>query len=93
MIKLFFSVRPKKSSLVEFNLRTPSVDNYILIPQDCEDHAILLCNLLLGFGLDAYVTIGTKSNGVAHSWVTTISPSGEVVFWESLTAQRYVLWF
>ncbi|CAB3981640.1 Centrosomal of 76 kDa [Paramuricea clavata] len=57
---------------------------------DCEDHVILLCNLLLGFGLDAYVTIGTKGKGVAHSWVTTVSPSGEVVFWESLTAQRYI---
>lgn len=57
---------------------------------DCEDHAILLCNLLLGFGLDAYVTIGTKGKGVAYGWVTTISPSGEVVFWESLTAQRYI---
>ena len=26
---------------------------------DCEDHAILLCSLLLGFGLDAYVCVGT----------------------------------
>ncbi|KAJ8303256.1 hypothetical protein KUTeg_019652 [Tegillarca granosa] len=30
---------------------------------DCEDHAILLCSLLLGFGLDAYVCVGTKNKG------------------------------
>ena len=34
---------------------------------DVEDHAVLLCNLLLGFGLDAYVCIGTNSEG-AHAW-------------------------
>ncbi len=27
-----------------------------------EEHAILLCNLLLGFGLDAYVCVGTVGN-------------------------------
>ena len=57
--------------------------------QDCEDHSILLCNLLLGFGLDAYVTIGTKTKGVAYSWVSNIAPTGEVVFWDSLTAERF----
>ncbi|XP_032225955.2 centrosomal protein of 76 kDa [Nematostella vectensis] len=57
---------------------------------DCEDHATLLCSLLLGFGLNAYVCGGTKSKGVAHTWVVTISPEGEATFWESLTAHRYV---
>jgi len=56
---------------------------------DCEDHAALLCSLLLGFGLNAYVCVGTKAKGAAHSWVMTISPEGEVIFWESLTAHRY----
>ena len=60
-----------------------------LFPKDCEDHAALLCSLLLGFGLNAYVCIGTKAKGAAHSWVMTISPEGEVIFWESLTAHRY----
>lgn len=56
---------------------------------DCEDHAALLCSLLLGFGLNAYVCVGTKAKGAAHSWVMTISPEREVIFWESLTAHRY----
>lgn len=57
--------------------------------KDCEDHAVLLCSLLLGFGLNAYVCVGTKAKGAAHTWVMTISPEGEVAFWESLTAHRY----
>lgn len=61
-----------------------------LISQDCEDHAILLCSLLLGFGLDAYVCVGTKSKGSVHAWVATISIEGTVVFWESLNGHRYV---
>ena len=56
--------------------------------KDCEDHAVLLCSLLLGFGLNAYVCVGTKAKGAAHTWVMTISPEGEVAFWESLTAHR-----
>ena len=58
------------------------------IMQDCEDHAVLLCSLLLGFGLNAYVCVGTKAKGAAHTWVMTVSPDGEVAFWESLTAHR-----
>lgn len=58
--------------------------------QDCEDHACLLCSFLLGFGLEAYVCIGTKSKGLAHAWVMTQSQEGGVVFWESITGQRYM---
>lgn len=58
---------------------------------DCENHSILLCNLLIGFGLDAYVCIGTKLKNQAHSWVVTISYNyGEIVFWESITGNRYL---
>ncbi len=57
--------------------------------QDCEDHAVLLCSLLLGFGLRAYVCIGTKEKGLAHAWVTTVGHDGTVIFWEPLTGQRY----
>ena len=35
---------------------------------DSEDHAVLLCNLLLGFGLDVYVCVGTNGEG-SHAWV------------------------
>lgn len=62
---------------------------------DAEEHAVLLCNLLLGFGLDAYVCVGTNSEG-AHTWVMTIDTSSDVkkpksVFWETLTGQRFDL--
>lgn len=49
----------------------------ILASKACglEDHAVLLCSLLIGFGLDAYVAIGTRtdSSGVEedHCWVIT----------------------
>jgi centrosomal protein CEP76 len=58
---------------------------------DCENHSILLCNLLLGFGLDAYVCVGTKLKNQPHTWVVTISYDySEIVFWESLTGNRYL---
>uniref|UniRef100_A0A2R9AFU4 Centrosomal protein of 76 kDa n=1 Tax=Pan paniscus TaxID=9597 RepID=A0A2R9AFU4_PANPA len=38
---------------------------------DCEDHANLLCSLLLGYGLEAFVCVGTKAKGVPHAWVMT----------------------
>lgn len=65
---------------------------------DVEDHAMLLCSLLLGFGLDAWICIGTTGEG-AHAWVMTINNEAEskssklskmhggrkITFWESLT--------
>lgn len=62
---------------------------------DVEDHCLLLCSLLLGFGLDAYVCIGRKRSGV-HMWVMTRdgrhgNRTGGAVFWESLTGQRYAV--
>ncbi|CAN9514046.1 unnamed protein product [Ophioblennius macclurei] len=57
---------------------------------DCEDHAVLLCSLLLGFGLDAYVCVGTKAKGVPHAWVLTRGTDGSITFWESLTTHRYL---
>nr|XP_032826957.1 centrosomal protein of 76 kDa [Petromyzon marinus] len=56
---------------------------------DCEDHANLLCSLLLGFGLDAFVCVGTKAKGEPHAWVATRSTDGTATFWESLTGHRY----
>lgn len=57
---------------------------------DCEDHATLLCSLLLGFGLDAYVCVGTKAKNIPHTWVMTCGTDGSVTFWESFTAHRYL---
>lgn len=64
------------------------VVTFALIFQDCEDHALLLCSLLIGFGLNAYVCVGTKAKGAMHTWVVTIGPDGNTTFWESLTAHR-----
>ncbi|XP_067146831.1 centrosomal protein of 76 kDa isoform X2 [Apteryx mantelli] len=57
---------------------------------DCEDHANLLCSLLLGYGLEAFVCVGTKAKGVPHTWVMTCGTDGTITFWESLTGHRYV---
>ncbi|XP_056330786.1 centrosomal protein of 76 kDa isoform X1 [Danio aesculapii] len=57
---------------------------------DCEDHATLLCSLLLGFGLDAYVCVGTKLKNIPHTWVMTCGTDGSITFWESFTAHRYL---
>ena len=48
------------------------------------EHSLLLCNLLLGFGMDAYVCLGTNSEG-NHSWVLTINDGKKFTVWESLT--------
>lgn len=63
---------------------------------DVADHAILLCSLLLGFNLDAYVVVGTAIDSVGqemyYCWVMTrgATESGRprVVFWESETGRR-----
>ncbi|XP_069476932.1 centrosomal protein of 76 kDa isoform X2 [Ambystoma mexicanum] len=57
---------------------------------DTEDHTNLLCSLLIGFGLDAYVCVGTKAKGVPHTWVMTCGTDGTITFWESLTGHRYI---
>ncbi|XP_004276018.1 centrosomal protein of 76 kDa isoform X1 [Orcinus orca] len=57
---------------------------------DCEDHANLLCSLLLGYGLEAFVCVGTKAKGVSHAWVMTCGTDGTITFWESLTGHRYL---
>ncbi|KAJ1447360.1 CEP76 C2 domain-containing protein [Pelagophyceae sp. CCMP2097] len=70
---------------------------------DVADHATLLCSLLLGFGLDAYVAVGSMPDGrgraQAHVWCITVNgpaASGRpkrarVVAWESATAKRCAL--
>nr|XP_040126620.1 centrosomal protein of 76 kDa isoform X4 [Ictidomys tridecemlineatus] len=57
---------------------------------DCEDHANLLCSLLLGYGLEAFVCVGTKAKAVPHAWVMTCGTDGTITFWESLTGHRYI---
>ena len=52
------------------------------------DRAVLLCSLLLGFGLNAFVCAGTNRSGVCY-WVATVDPSGPTLFWDSCSGQRY----
>jgi len=68
---------------------------------DVEDHAVLLCSLLLSWGMDAWVCYGSiyepsgtgGSSSRQHYWVVTLDDvaDGRVVFWESLTGQQYNL--
>ncbi|GBG32242.1 Centrosomal protein of 76 kDa [Hondaea fermentalgiana] len=65
---------------------------------DCEDHAVLLCNLLLGFGLNAFVCMGTVQDSPEeperdHVWCMTLSGKDNrtCTFWESLTGHRVVM--
>ena len=59
-----------------------------------EEHALLLCSLLLGFDLDAYCAVGTTQTGEPHMWVVTLhspepSQPPQATLWESLTGSRY----
>ena len=56
---------------------------------DVEDHTFLLCSLLLGFGLDAYVAAGTNPTG-AHMVVVT-RQGGGVTLWDAVTGHRYIV--
>ncbi len=57
---------------------------------ETEEHALLLCCLLLGFGLEAYVCLGADGRG-SHAWVLTVGVDGALTFWESLTGLQYAL--
>ncbi|CAL8135385.1 unnamed protein product [Orchesella dallaii] len=54
-----------------------------------EDHAVLLTSLLLSFGLDAYVALGTKRGKGSWAWTVTLSENQEPTFWESTTGDYY----
>lgn len=96
----FVSLIPYKTNLNINNSKEEtfsSIHTFLTLKYgDVEEHSILLCNLLLGFGLDAYVAIGISVNG-PHCWVITrgLSDSSSsqkqfysITFWESLTGQR-----
>ncbi|KAI6647547.1 Centrosomal protein of 76 kDa [Oopsacas minuta] len=52
------------------------------------DRAVLLCSLLLGFGLNAFVCAGTNRIGTCY-WVATLDTSGPTLFWDTSSGQRY----
>lgn len=53
------------------------------------DHCHLLCSLLLGFGMNAYVCTGYSTKG-EHSWVMTFFKKENIV-WEPLNGLRFAL--
>lgn len=64
-----------------------------------QDHAMLLCCILLGCKKQAFVCKGTVYDGdkiIEHTWVATLETEkgksyGHVVFWEPSNGRRYVL--
>jgi centrosomal protein CEP76 len=52
-----------------------------------DDHCHLLCGMLLGFGLKAYVVVGHSVTG-EHSWVMTTSKDS-IIFWECTKGQKF----
>ena len=46
---------------------------------DCEDHALLLTDWLIGLGFDARVVVGETSAGEGHAWVILFTDSGDYV--------------
>lgn len=52
-----------------------------------DDHSHLLCSLLLGLGLKAYVCLGHSYKG-QHSWVITIEKNN-IKFWQSTKGVKY----
>ena len=57
---------------------------------DHEDHSNLLCSLLLGFGLDAFVCMGLRTNNMLCSWVVMrYCDDSTVFFWDPITGKRY----
>ncbi|XP_064083913.1 centrosomal protein of 76 kDa-like [Macrobrachium nipponense] len=57
---------------------------------EVENKCILLCSILLGFGLDAYVCVGTRKGGASHFWIMTRGPYTAITFWETVTGCRYI---
>lgn len=57
---------------------------------DVQDHAVLLCSFLLGFYLDAYVTLGTDMNDNSQVWVTSIEEESQVRFWDAVSGKSYL---
>eukprot|EP01063_Lacrimia_lanifica_P014244 TRINITY_DN20878_c0_g1_i1.p1 TRINITY_DN20878_c0_g1~~TRINITY_DN20878_c0_g1_i1.p1 ORF type:complete len:624 (+),score=167.66 TRINITY_DN20878_c0_g1_i1:77-1873(+) len=56
------------------------------------ERAALLCSLLLGFGLDAWVACGADPHGAFTYWVLTKEGDGiapeDVLFWDPLSGRR-----
>ena len=68
--------KPQESSMTRSDVWLDVHTFLALQKGDVVEHAILLCNLLIGFSLDAYVTLGTDKTHESHVWVTTVDSKG-----------------
>mmetsp|Transcript_8309 Transcript_8309/g.26813 ORF Transcript_8309/g.26813 Transcript_8309/m.26813 type:complete len:289 (+) Transcript_8309:1-867(+) len=55
---------------------------------EAEELAVLLCSLLLGFGLEAYVAVGKDEAG-PRVWVMSAAEQGSFTFWDPASGARY----
>jgi centrosomal protein CEP76 len=58
---------------------------------DVEEHALLLCGLLLGFGLDAYIALGTAKQHGHYAFVVTRRDAFNITAWDACTGQRWTI--
>lgn len=56
---------------------------------DAEEHALLLCNLLLSLKKRAYVALGQQLPEGETSYVVTLEPGGEVMLWDACNGKVY----
>ena len=64
-----------------------SPETYVRMWGDCEDHAILLADWMIGLGYDARVVAGTV-NGEAHAWVVLFKDGKEYLLEATDKASR-----
>ncbi|KAJ5074038.1 centrosomal protein of 76 kda [Anaeramoeba ignava] len=56
-----------------------------------EEHAMLLVNILLGLGMDAYFCYGITRSNEKHSWALVREDNGTVILFETAYAKQYRL--
>lgn len=64
-----------------------SLETYIRMLGDCEDHSILLADWMTGLGYDARVVVGTM-NGEGHAWVILYKDGKEYLLESTDKASR-----
>ena len=78
--KLFIGQSKPSIKLLKYShrrsLSTPHTlhHTHLTLPLPQDEAALLLCGLLLGFGLDAWVVVGRLKGGAGHTWVMTRGP-------------------
>lgn len=74
-----------ESTNIYYNITTILALKYT----DIDNHNILLCNLLLGYQLDAYVCIGLNHNNNITSFVLVRNSSNYIYIYDSINGVQY----